>query len=129
LLGRTASLSGDQKETGRVEAFSDCVFAFAIKLLVLNLKDPTLDPILSQKPLVDGLLAQWPSLLALVTSFATILIMWVNHHSMFTHIRRIDTALLFLNGLLLFFVVLQPFTALLVADHVTLNQTTDGVRA
>jgi hypothetical protein len=34
-----------------------------------------------------------------------------------------------LNGLLLFFVVLQPFTALLVADHVALNQTTDGATA
>ena len=121
-------MSSDQRETGRLEAFSDGVFAFAITPLVLNLRDPTLDT-LNQKSLLDGLVAQWPSLLGMVTSFATILIMWVNHHSMFTRIRRIDTALLFLNGLLLFFVVLQPFTTLLVANHVSLAQTTDGETA
>ena len=45
---------------------------------------------------------------------------------MFSHIKRIDTTLMFLNGLLLFFVVLTPFTTLLVANHVSFNQTTDG---
>ena len=125
-----SAVSSEPKETGRVEAFSDGVFAFAITLLVLNLKDPTLDP-LSQKPLVVGLLfadllAQWPALFALITSFATILIMWVNHHNMFTQIRRIDTTFLFLNGLLLFFVVLTPFTTQLIASHVKVSQDADG---
>jgi uncharacterized membrane protein len=124
-----STLSTEQKDTGRVEAFSDGVFAFAITLLVLNLRDPTLDPLLSQKSLLGGLLAQWPSLFALVTSFATILIMWVNHHNMFRYVRKIDTTLLFLNGLLLFVVVLTPFTTLLVANHVSLTQNADGETA
>jgi uncharacterized membrane protein len=38
--------------------------------------------------------------LAFVTSFFTILIMWVNHHRLFTHIGRCDERLLFYNGLL-----------------------------
>jgi len=118
-------VSAEQKETGRVEAFSDGVFAFAITLLVLNLRDPTTGNV----PLIQALTSQWESLFALVTSFSTILIMWVNHHSMFSRIKRIDTALLFLNGLLLFFVVLQPFTTLLVADHVSLSQSPDGTTA
>ena len=37
-----------------------------------------------------------------------------------------DTTLLFLNGLLLFFIVLTAFTTLLVANHVGLSQTSDG---
>jgi uncharacterized membrane protein len=123
------SVSKDQRETARTEAFSDGVIAFAITLLVLNLKDPLLDPALSQKPLFQGLLTQWPAFFAFVTSFATILIMWVNHHNMFTFIKRVDTTLLFLNGLLLFFIVLTAFTTLLVADHVGLSQTIDGETA
>ena len=118
-------MSKDQKETGRTEAFSDGVIAFAITLLVLNLKDPLLDPA-NKGSLFQGLLLQWPSFFAFVTSFATILIMWVNHHNMFTFIRRVDTTLLFLNGLLLFFIVLTAFTTLLVANHVGLSQTDDG---
>ena len=124
-----SAVGSEPKETGRVEAFSDGVFAFAITLLVLNLKDPALDPLLKGKSLFEGLLAQWPSLFALITSFATILIMWVNHHNMFTQIKRIDTTFLFLNGLLLFFVVLTPFTTQLVAIYVKVGQTGDGTTA
>jgi uncharacterized membrane protein len=120
------SVSKDQKESARTEAFSDGVIAFAITLLVLNLKDPLLDPALSQKTLFQGLLIQWPAFFAFVTSFATILIMWVNHHNMFTYIKRVDTTLLFLNGLLLFFIVLTAFTTLLIANHVGLSQTSDA---
>jgi uncharacterized membrane protein len=105
----------EEKETGRLEAFSDGVFAFAITLLVLNLKDPTSG---GATPLLQGLLEEWSTFLALVTSFMTILIMWVNHHNMFNWIKRVDTQFLFLNGFLLFFVVLTPFTTSLVANHV-----------
>jgi len=118
--------SFDERETARTEAFSDGIFAFAITLLVLNLKDPLSDPLLAGSSLLEGLLKQWPALFALVTSFITILIMWVNHHNMFTFIKRINTNLMFINGLLLFFVVLTPFTTLLVANHVSFNQTADS---
>ena len=102
------------KETGRIEAFSDGVFAFAITLLVLNLKDPAL----SGGGLLQGLMNQWPTFFAFVTSFMTILIMWVGHHEMFTYIVRADRRFMFLNGFLLFFVTLTPFTTSLVADHI-----------
>src|ERR1700681_2747920 len=88
------------KETGRLEAFSDGVFAFAITLLVLDLKDPSA----GANGLLKGLLTEWPSFFALLTSFATILIMWVNHHNMFNLVKRIDAQFMFLNGALLFFV-------------------------
>lgn len=116
-------MSRDQRDTARTEAFSDGVIAFAITLLVLTLKDPLLDP--SQTSLFQGLLAQWPAFFAFVTSFATILIMWVNHHNMFSHIKRVNTMILFLNGLLLFFIVLTAFTTSLLS-HVSLAQTENG---
>src|SRR5271165_5958605 len=103
------------KETGRLETFSDGVFAFAITLLVLYLKDPTAN---GGGSLFQGLLNEWPAFFAFVTSFATILIMWVGHHEMFNAIGRIDRGFMFLNGLLLFFVTLTPFTTSLVANHI-----------
>lgn len=68
--------------------------------------------------LAEGLLSEWPRFFALVTSFVTILIMWMNHHTMFNYIRRTDRRFMLLNGLLLLFVVLTPFTTSVVADHI-----------
>jgi uncharacterized membrane protein len=101
-------------ETGRIEAFSDGVFAIAITLLVLDLKVPA--PSIHGPGLGALLLRQWPSYLAFATSFAFIGIMWINHHRLFTLIRRSDHVLLVLNSLLLFGVTVVPFpTALLAA--------------
>ena len=110
------STAEDAKETGRVEAFSDGVFAIAITLLVLELKVPHLEDG-SGGRLAAALLRQWPSYLGFVTSFATILIMWVNHHRMFSFIRRADALFLYANGLLLFVVTLVPFPTAILAEY------------
>ena len=106
----------EERETGRLEAFSDGIFAFAITLLVLGLRDPAQAV---GSDLVKGLLDEWPAFFAFFTSFLTILIMWVNHHNMFNYIRKIDTPFMFLNGFLLMAVTLTPFTTSLVGDHIT----------
>jgi uncharacterized membrane protein len=106
------------KETARVEAFSDGVFAIAVTLLVLDLKTP------AEPPLLAGLLAQWPVYVAYVISFLFILIMWVNHHWMFQHIARIDSTFMLLNGFLLLGVSVVPFPTNVVAQYVlTPDQT------
>jgi len=106
----------EEKETGRVEAFSDGVFAIAITLLVLELKVPQLPDGASGGRLARALLAQWPSYLALVTSFFTILVMWINHHRMFRFVNKVSAPFLYANGLLLLAVTVVPFpTALLAA--------------
>lgn len=102
-------------ETVRIEAFSDGVFAVAITLLVLDIKVPPALP--AGKPLASLLAHQWPSYLAFVTSFATILIMWVNHHRLFTHIGRASNGLLFSNGLLLLGATIVPFSTALIAEY------------
>ncbi len=66
---------GEEKETGRLEAFSDGIFAVAITLLVLEVKLPT-----GTTNLESQVLAQWPSFLAYFISFMTILIMWSIPH-------------------------------------------------
>lgn len=99
-------------ETSRIEAFSDGVFAIAITLLVLELRPPK-DP----HGLWHGLVHEWPSFAAYLTSFFIIGIMWVNHHSMFRQLARFDRPLMFLNLLLLLWTALLPFPTALVADH------------
>jgi TMEM175 potassium channel family protein len=102
-------------ETARIEAFSDGVFAIAITLLVLDLKVPR--ELGQERTLEQALVAQWPAYVAFLSSFLTILIMWVNHHRMFTLIGRADDRLLFYNGLLLMGVTLVPFPTSLVAEY------------
>jgi uncharacterized membrane protein len=103
-------------ETARIEAFSDGVFAIAITLLVLDLKVPR--DATDGSHLLRALLAQWPTYLAFLTSFATIGIMWINHHRLFTLIRRSDHTLLLLNSLLLLGITFVPFPTALVAAYV-----------
>src|SRR5439155_6298076 len=105
----------EARESGRMEAFSDGVFAFAMTLLVLGLRDPTIG---STGPLLQGLFGEWPAFLAFGISFTTILVMWMNHHNLFTYINRIDGPFMLLNGLLLLATTLIPFTTSLVADHI-----------
>ena len=106
-----------EKETGRLEAFSDGVFAVAITLLVLNLVVPDLPPSASPAALAAKLGEKWPSYLAFVTSFGTILIMWINHHAIFKLVRRSDTLFMFANGFLLLLVTVVPFATALVARY------------
>jgi uncharacterized membrane protein len=90
---------------GRLEAFSDGVFAVAITLLALNLavRGP------GHGPLAHQLTHAWPSWVAYAISFFTIAIIWTNHHALFLTIERVDRVLVYINFVLLFFVVAIPF--------------------
>lgn len=103
------------KETTRIEAFSDGVFAIAITLLVLELI-ATLHPH-SDQPLLKASLEHWRSFLAFTIGFITILICWINHHVAFEYIRRVDTNLMWINGFLLFVVTLTPFPTAIFAEY------------
>jgi uncharacterized membrane protein len=94
-------------DRGRLEAFSDGVFAVAITILALNLS--VAGPGQHRPSLAAQLGDHWPAFAAYVVSFVAIGIVWVNHHTLFKNFSVIDRALLFLNLLLLFFVVAIPF--------------------
>jgi uncharacterized membrane protein len=100
-------------ETARIEAFSDGVFAIAITLLILEIKIPAS----SNGNLYGLLMKQWPSYVSFLISFTFIGIMWINHHRLFTHIKRSDNGLLIFNLLLLLGVTSVSFpTAVLAAN-------------
>lgn len=107
------------RDTGRVEAFSDGVFAVAATLLVLNLEPPDL----KGSTLAMQLLGMWPKLVVYAISFGFILIMWINHHNMVRLIRGTDHNFLLLNGLLLLLVTLVPFTTALLFRYSARDQS------
>jgi uncharacterized membrane protein len=107
----------ERKETGRIEAFSDGVFAIAITLLVLGIKVPRAAEHGAGGGLGSALIQLWPHYLAFVTSFFTILAMWVNHHRIFTFVRRSDHYFLYWNGLLLLLVTFMPFPTMVLAEY------------
>ena len=112
--------------TARLEAFSDGVFAIAVTLLILDLRVPRVldlaaDPETRGQAPAAALLWKlghmWPNILAYSMSFAVVLVIWVNHHRIFTIVRRTDRAFLFWNGLLLMFVTVGPFPTALLAEY------------
>ena len=68
-------------------------------------------------PLLDQLYDKWPAFLAYLISFFTIGIIWVNHHALVRSIVKVDRTLLFVNLMLLLFVVLIPFATGTEADY------------
>jgi len=106
-----------EKDTLRIEAFSDAVFAIAITLLVLELHVPK-PAELGNDSLLTALGHDWPSYFGFILSFFTILIMWFNHHKLFTHIKRSDHVLPYVNGFLLFFITLTPWPTALMAEYI-----------
>jgi len=99
----------------RLEAFSDGVIAVAITLLALDLTVP--EP--GHGELLTQLGDHWPQFAAYVVSFFTIGIIWVNHHARVSLIVVVDRTLLFLNLVLLLFVVLIPFATATMAMYLT----------
>jgi uncharacterized membrane protein len=105
--------------TRRAEAFSDGVFAVAITVLVFNLLEIDSGqhaPALTYQVLLN---MSWPQYAAYAVGFLSIGIMWLNHHTIFAHVERIDRVTLVLNILLLMGVVALPFPTALVANHLT----------
>lgn len=93
----------------RFEAFSDGVFAIAITLLVLEFRLPTFADPPTAAQQYHALVDIWPQYLVYFASFATIAIMWFNHHAQFRHIEKITYGMLVANMTLLLFIVFLPF--------------------
>jgi TMEM175 potassium channel family protein len=99
--------------TGRLEAFSDGVFAIAITILVLEISVPPG----SEDHLLDAVADQWPSYLAYVVSFSTIGAVWLAHSAITEFLHGANTLLVRLNLLLLMVVSFLPFPTRLLAEY------------
>src|SRR4051812_4959064 len=85
----------------RLVFFSDAVFAIAITLLALDIRLPISAAQLTDRELLQHLLALGPQYFSFVVSFLMIGSFWSAHNRQFCFIRRYDRIFVLLNLLLL----------------------------
>lgn len=104
----TTEPAGPTQSTARIEAFSDGIFSVAITLLAIDLKAPVLD-LVSNEHLLDSIRERWPEYLAVVSSFGSVLLMWMSHHEVFRQVAKVDVSLMLANGFLLLLIIGVPY--------------------
>ena len=97
-----------EKETLRIETFSDGVFCIAVTLLSIEI-GVEIKGGETNKDLFHALWQKWPICLAYVISFVNVLLAWIGHHGLFKLLRKSDNAIMITNGLLLMLVAIVPF--------------------
>lgn len=105
------------KNLERVINLTDCIFAFAITLMVLSLAVPAIGKNDAPRELSASLLSQWPTFLIYIISFIIISEWWMTHHHIFQHITKMDRTIILLNFGFLFFITLIPFHTSLIIQY------------
>ena len=102
-----------RRSKGRVEAFSDGVFAIAITLLVLEIAVPHVDG----NRLLHELLKERTTFLAYFVAFMTIGAVWIEHSALVDALDFVDATFMRLNLVLLLFVGILPYPTGLMAEY------------
>ena len=93
-----------EMKKGRIEIFSDGVFAITITIMVLELKVPHEADLSVLKDIL-------PIFLSYVLSFINVGIFWNHHHHLFQVVEFIDGKVLWANMHFLFWITLLPFSS------------------
>ncbi len=100
----------------RLMALSDGVFAVAITFIGFDvLAAATHTP--EGEPLGHALAEQWPTYLAYIIGFLTILVCWINHQVVYECVPRMNAGLVWLNGAQIALVAAVPMPTALLAEH------------
>ena len=115
----------DVMSKGRFDAFTDGVFAVAITLMVLEIHIPELDVGGDPDTAMRTYLAKLGGpLLTYALSFATVGLIWLNHHATFAPVRNVDRGVNALNLVLLGIVCFVPFPTALLSRYGPLPSST-----
>lgn len=101
----------------RLESLSDGIFAFAMTLLVISLAVPVIpkrDAPDLLPMLISGMFSEF---LIFAIAFFILAGYWLSHHRILRSIEYVDDHLIWINILLLFFIVLIPFTTSISGDY------------
>jgi len=102
-------------DVGRIEAFSDGIFAFAATVLVIDIHVPELSAVHSEADLLAELWTTSPQFLTWLMSLMTIGIFWVGQQTQLNRIARANRDLTWLHFLFLAVITVLPFTTRLLA--------------
>jgi len=105
----------DKAPVERLSAFSDNIIAFALTLLALNLIPAKKD--LNSVLTFTDLTSLFHPFEAFVLSFIVVGTLWSIYHELFDFIIKIDQTITSANVVLLFFIVIVPFSAALVSSY------------
>ena len=100
----------------RLAALSDGVFAFAMTVLVLDLRVPAMEAVRNEHDLWHGLAALSPRLFMYMMSFMTLGIFWLGQQTQLNHLERSNIRLSWIHIAFLFFVTITPFSTALLAE-------------
>lgn len=105
------------RETDRLEAFSDAVFAIGVSLLVLQLKVPEVPD--GGASLGSALLNLWRDYSGHIFSFTAIAIYWTRHHFIFQLYKKTNHSFILLYLFFLLCVSFLPFPTAVLAKYIT----------
>jgi uncharacterized membrane protein len=103
----------------RLESFSDGVIAFAITLLVLEIRLPGNAPLASNAQMLQALFSLGPNIAVYVISFLVCAVWWVSHHNFIHDLQQVNRPLLWSNLLFLLWIAFLPFPTALLGQHPT----------
>jgi uncharacterized membrane protein len=103
---------------GRIEAFSDGVFAIVVTLLVLELEVPDLTDHESAGELAHRLGRLVPKFLSWLISFIIVCKFWLNHHHVLGLARHATYGMVWLNSLFLMGQSFIPFPTAMMGEYV-----------
>jgi len=102
----------------RLTALSDGVFAFAMTLLVLDIRVPKLESVTSEHDLWLAILALAPRFVMYLMSFLTLGIFWVGQQTQLSHVARSDRDYAWIHILFLATIAMVPFSTALLAEYI-----------
>ena len=107
----------DYVSKNRIETLVDGIFAIAMTLLVLSLVVPDIKAPVTASALQHALLGIVPSLISVIVSFIMLALFWNIHHKIYSKIKVVSPALLWVNIIWLLFIVLVPFSTSLTGQY------------
>ena len=106
-----------EKNTARLEAFSDGIFGVAITLLAIEIGiDEYANP--TNESLWEQFKEKWPEYFTFFNSFGTVLLVWMGHRKIIDHLKSVNHWIVLLNGFVLLMVVFYPFPTRMVGTFI-----------